>query len=388
MTPTRFNPWLHEHYARFTAEPRTDGPLRVVFLVGSPDISGGTYVIFEHALWLQRQGAHVTVLTLFPLSDAQPGWHPALDELRFASFEEVSTERFDIAVATWWPTVLELPRLRFRHAVYFVQSAEPRFYANGLDPASTGIAELTYTFGLPVITIATWLQMYLAFQHGSPTFLARNGIDKDRYTVTGPAVAPAAPGRLRVLVEGPVDVTMKGVNEAIDVARRAGADEIWLLTSSAVTSVPGVDRVFSRLPADQTGEVYRSCQVLLKLSQVEGMYGPPLEMFHCGGTVVTYNVTGHDEYVVAGENGLVVPMDDTQAAVAALASLRTDPQLLARLQAGALRTAARWPDWGESSREFGRILYGIDKQPAANLLPTMLAISGAWAVHDRVLRAE
>lgn len=386
MVRHRFNPWLHEYYSRFTV-PRDPGQrLSVIFLVGSPDISGGTYVIFEHALWLQRNGVDVTVVTMFPVSDAQPGWHPALSRLRFTTFEDVANERFDIAIATWWPTVMELPRLRFRHAVYFVQSAEPRFYAIGPDRASTGISELTYTFGLPIITIATWLQMYLAFQHGAPSFLARNGIDKSRYRATGPTVQPPLEDGLRVLIEGPIDVPMKGVREAISAAQSADCEEIWLLTSSGIEELPGVDRVFSRVPAEGTGEIYRSCQVLLKLSQVEGMYGPPLEMFHCGGTVVTYDVTGHDEYVQHEVNGLVAPMGDLDAATSALVRLRSDPLLLEDLRAGALRTASLWPDWEQSSREFARILFGIDKQPARDLLPTMLAISGAWSLHDRVLR--
>ena len=66
------------------------------------------------------------------------------------------------------------------------------------------------------------------------------------------------------------------------------------------------DRVFERVAVESTPVIYRSCDVLVKLSQVEGMYGPPLEMFHCGGTVVTYDVTGHEEYVEHGVNGLVV----------------------------------------------------------------------------------
>lgn len=385
MGERRFNPWLHNHYRRFTTAPRGEGSPSVVFLVGSADISGGTYVIFEHALWLQRHGWEVAVTTMFPLDTVKAGWHPALEQLRFLSWEEAAERRFDIAIATWWPTVMELPRLRFRHAVYFVQSAEPRFYADGVDAASTGIAELTYTFGLPVITIASWLQVYLAFQHDAPSFLVRNGIDKSRYRTSGPTAATPADDRLRVLIEGPVGVPMKGVDEAIEVARRAACDEVWLLTSSDLSSYPGVDRVFSRIPADQTGEVYRSCQVLLKLSQVEGMYGPPLEMFHCGGTVVTYDVTGHDEYVEDGVNGLVVPMDDTDAAVAALERLREDPQLLTELRKGAVETARRWPDWAQSSAEFGRFLHAINKQPARDLMPTLLAISGAWSVHNQVM---
>lgn len=384
MNQIKFNPWLHEYYERFTPGQDSDGLSSAVFIVGSPDISGGTYVIYQHALWLQEQGIDITIVPLLPMSAAKEGWHPALDRLRFIEMEEASGVKFDIAVATWWPTVFELPRLRCRHAVYFVQSAEPRFYVDGSNAPSSSMAELTYTFGLPVITIATWLQLYLAFQHDAPSFLVRNGIDKTRFGVEGKRKADRGEGGVRALVEGAVDVPMKGVQEAIGVARDAGCSETWLLTPSDLSSYPGCDRVFSRVPFEETAEIYRSCDVLIKLSHVEGMYGPPLEMFHCGGTVVTYDVTGHDEYVKSEFNGLVVPVGDSKAAVGAVGRLVEDPDLLASLCSGAVETAQRWPGWDSVSEEFARVLRGISKQPPGDMLATMMRIAGAHSINEIV----
>ena len=45
-------------------------------------------------------------------------------------------------------------------------------------------------------------------------------------------------------------------------------------------------------------EIYNQCDVLLKMSKVEGVFGPPLEMMACGGTCVVGNVSGYDEYCV------------------------------------------------------------------------------------------
>lgn len=388
LVEERFNPWLHDFYSRFTPLAGDDGVQSVVFLVGSPDISGGTYVIYQHALWLQRHGVNVVLVPMFPLSAASKGWHEGLEELRFASLHEIASETFDFAIATWWPTVFELPRVKFRHAVYLVQSAEARFYVDGDDTQFAGMAELTFTFGLPVITIATWLQIYLAFQHKTPSFLVHNGIDKSIFNSEGVREEELPRSGLRVLVEGSVEPAMKGVAEAVAAARASGCEEVWLLTPSHVSSYPGCDRVFSRIPAWQTAEIYRSCHVLLKMSHVEGMYGPPLEMFHCGGTVVTYDVTGHEEYVRHEHNGLVVPVGDTRAAAEALIRLGQDRRLLGALRENALATAAGWPNWESSSEQFWKILSGIHKQPPPEVLHSMLAISGAWSVHEMIQSSE
>lgn len=379
-----FNPWLYDFYSRYSPDISSADRLRVVFLIGSADISGGTYVIFEHAVRAQQAGCEVVIVPMLPMESVAKDWHPGLRELEFATFDQIAERDFDVAVATWWPTVYELPKVRFRQAVYFVQSVESRFYALGPDRDATGSAELTYTFGLPAITIATWLQMFLGFQHGMISFLCRNGIDKSRYGVSGPALAARPDAGLRVLVEGSM-APMKGVEQAVRAAREGGADEVWLLTPESMDHFDGVSRVISRIPADQTAEVYRSCDVLLKLSQVEGMYGPPLEMFHCGGTVVTNDVTGHDEYVRDGVNGLVVPTDDPAAAAAAIRSLVADRDLLERLRQGAAQTAAQWHDWDVAGTEFLRLLTAIAKQRPVNRPELFARILGSRAMYDQTL---
>jgi hypothetical protein len=169
---------------------------------------------------------------------------------------------------------------------------------------------------------------------------------------------------MRVLVEGPLGVDFKNIARTIAMLRKTLADEIWLLTISPISSYPGVKRVFSRVPAYDCARIYRSCDVLVKLSYVEGMFGPPLEMFHCGGTAVVYNVTGHDEYITNNENALVIPSGDENAVIAAVNELKRQPGLLARLKQGALTTAANWPDWTEVSPQFHRALTTIvEKEP-------------------------
>jgi hypothetical protein len=84
---------------------------------------------------------------------------------------------------------------------------------------------------------------------------------------------------------------------------------------------------------------------VLKLSRIEGMFGPPLEGFHMGTTCVVTPVTGHEEYVEHGENGLVVEWDDPRGVGRALDLLARDRALLHRLRWGALATARGWPSW-------------------------------------------
>ncbi|OQX15708.1 MAG: hypothetical protein BWK76_12720 [Desulfobulbaceae bacterium A2] len=348
--------------------------MRIGFLLGSPDINGGTYVIYEHGSRLQAMGHRVAMITREEITPERHGWHPGAANLEWYSMEGAARETFDVVLATWWQSPFLLHQLDARHYVYFVQSIESRFFdatdSANLDTRDHDIwrelCERTYGYHLPMITEARWIQRYLFEQQNQRAWLVPNGIRKDIYTAEGSVHAPRQAGRLRVLVEGPVDVFYKNVPRAVALAREAGVDEVWLLTSSAINSYPGVDRVFSRVPIHETPAVYRSCDVLLKLSYVEGMFGPPLEMFHCGGTAVVYDVTGADEYMENDVNSFVVTRDDDTAIIRSLRQLRQEPDVLARLRQAAADTAAAWPDWPQSTALFaGGLAEIVQQQPAS-----------------------
>lgn len=341
--------------------------MRIGFLLGSPDISGGTYVIYEYGSRLRTIGHRVAMITREKVTPNRYAWHPGAAGLEWYTLENSETEKFDIILATWWQSPFLLHKIKAQHYVYFVQSIETRFFEetdySNLDRRDNDIwrelCECTYGYNLPMITEASWIQKYLFEKYNQHAWLVRNGIRKDIYRTDGQAIAHRVSGKLRVLVEGPVDVFYKNVPLAVSLAQKAGADEIWLLTSSAIETFPAVDKVFSRLPINETPNVYRSCDVLLKLSYVEGMFGPPLEMFHCGGTAVVFDVTGADEYMEDGRNSFIVKRDDNEAVISCLQRLRQDPDLLMRLKQGAIATAAVWPGWESAATQFAEALFKI-----------------------------
>ncbi len=325
--------------------------MKWAILLGSAAVGGGTYVIFEHAVKARKKGEDVTIITSEHVDESELYWYPEARALNWKTFDEAGDEEYDLVINTWWRLVYESYRIRGKKYLYFVQSIESRFYGEEEKPLRQ-LAEATYMLPMPVITEATWIQKYLRHNYLKESILVRNGIRKESYCPEGNFVAAREKGKLRVLVEGPVTVDFKNVPKTIRLCRQSRADEIWLLTSSEITSFEGVDRVFSKVPIFKTPEIYRSCDVIVKLSYVEGMFGPPLEMFHCGGTSITYDVTGHDEYIVHGYNGLVVRRDDDEQVIRYINQLKDDPEYLEKLKKGALDTARKWINWEESSECF------------------------------------
>lgn len=342
---------------------------KIIFLLGSAQMSGGTYVILQHATYLASLGYDITLALVFmpmqefkELQASQTCWHPAIKTLKFIPIDECKEEHYHMAIFTWWATIYSYDKIHADTYTYFVQSIESRFYQDNFT-FMKDIVNRTYQLGLPIITEATWIQSYLTHHYKAQVNLVRNGVLKSVYTEEGAVIAKKSPHQLRVLVEGSLTLNFKNVPRTIAVCREANVGEVWLLTSTVIDACPpGVDRVFSNVPLTDVPAIYRSCDVLVKLSYVEGMFGPPLEMFHCGGTAIVYDVTGFDEYIQHEVNALVAKTDDEQAVVRYLKALHADRNLLARLIAGAKETAANWMNWEVSSAQFTQALESIAAQ--------------------------
>lgn len=356
---------------------------KICFLVGSMAISGGTYVIVQHAAYLHDQGYDVTLAVQEPFTEQTLAWHDRTTCLRCIPIEVAKTEGFDLVIATWWKTALELQHFNTPRCAYFVQSIESRFYPAAEAPLRA-LVDSTYELPGAYVTEAAWIRDHLATGYGQNVTLVRNGIRKDVYRTSGPAMALRDSNRQpRVLVEGHFGVSFKNTALGIRLAREAGAKEIWVLTGTPVKWLPGVSRIFSRVPMNVTPEIYRSCDILIKLSTVEGMFGPPLEIFHCGGTAIVFDVTGHDEYIVDGHNARVVKRGNMDGVVTILRDLLNNRTELARLQAGAQQTAEAWASWDESSAAFRDWVESALVGPTVNRTDLAEMIDKAWSKYAK-----
>lgn len=351
--------------------------MRVAFLTQDLQLSGGVGVVVEHASQLARHHGFDVTLVLTQRQD-EPDWRfRGLEHLHVVPLAEAASMRFDVAVSTWWETTDYLFDLDAARYASFVQSLEDRFYL----PEEPERIAAALTLDLPVrfITEARWIARAIeALQPGNRVLLVRNGIPKDVFV--SPAAAPVAlHGPLRVLVEGSPRIGFKGVREALAAAGAMHEQRrVTLVTPDRDGEDPaGADDVVRAVPHSEMARLYAEHDVLLKLSRVEGMFGPPLEAFHLGATCVVTPVTGHEEYVRHRHNGLVVDWDDERGTARALDLLARDRALLHLLRTNALATARSWPSWEQAGAFMALALRRIAAEP-----PPPPRVAGRRLVRD------
>jgi O-antigen biosynthesis protein len=334
--------------------------LSVCFVLGAMGPSGGVRVITEHARALAREHGMDVSLAVWSADGGDAHGVPVM------SVADARERTYDVAIATWWRTAYALFDVPARRHVYFVQQFDERVYRSG-DVERFGAA-LTHDLPVAFLSEAAWIVEQLAeLRPEAPCFHVPNGIDKRLFA------APERPaghdGALRVLVEGSPHLWYKGVAEALAVLARTTQP----IATTLVTPEPpddatrlGFGRVLGPLEHSAMPSLYGETDVLLKLSRVEGVFTPPLEAFHLGATCVVWPVTGHDEYVEHGRNGVVADFDDVAGTAHWLDQLARDRALLGRLRRGALETAAAWPAWDAATATLAAALHEIvDADPPA-----------------------
>lgn len=313
--------------------------MNIAYIIPGCSVSGGIAVVCQHANRLMERGHNVFLLST---SEVKPmDWFPG-QKVPVYPFEEWEG-KLDIAVATGWSTAFSLPRISAKQKCYFVQSDETRFHPQG--SRWQHLTALTYFFGVHYLTEAKWIQAWLKESFGHEAALIPNGLDEKIFAPAEPLESKSE--KPRILLEGAIGLPYKGMKEAFSVVQDLDV-EVWCVSSYGKPEKTWkCDRFFEHVPMAEMKHIYSSCDILLKLSRVEGFFGPPMEMMACGGVSVVGKVTGYDEYIEDGVNALVVEPFDIVGAKKAIESLIRDHQLRNKLIDAGTKTAKVW-NWDDS----------------------------------------
>lgn len=311
------------------------GKSKIGYIIPGTAISGGVAVVCEHVNRLLLRGHNVSIIAQNN-SDRIP-WFP--NQLApVYPLGQIKGDAYDIIVATSWGTAYAANLLNADRKIYFVQSDESRFYKpNGL---KSKWANKTYRMDFEFITMAKWLRDWIKSEFGHDAIYVPNGIN-EQIIFQDTALAPKGE-KIRVLLEGPIDIPFKGMKEAFLAVE--GLDcEVWCVSTLGRPKPEWkCDKFFEKVPFGKIRHIYSSCDILLKMSRVESFAYPPLEMMACGGTAVVGKVTGIDEYIVDGYNALVVGQGDIEGAHLALKTLIEDERLRNELINNGKKTAEKF----------------------------------------------
>jgi glycosyltransferase involved in cell wall biosynthesis len=349
--------------------------LSVVFLL--PGLahggSGGAHSIYQEVRGLRDLGIPARILL--------PQWDRARAATTYDDAEEIfqtfadeddltaKTADADVISATHHKSVALLAAIRARRSdflpAYYVQDYEPFFTAPYI--AQEAIASYTALPDMLLFAKSHWLCNVVAERHGLFVAKVEPSIDREVFFPTAPAASTKGgelpgtspngtvePGVLRVAAMlRPRTARRQPLATAAVLERLLGElpGKIQVSTFGCYPDelreiLPGrADDVLKHhrgmLSRTEVAELMRASDVFLDMSVYQAFGRTALEAMACGATAVVPSLGGAWEFVEHRENAFAVDTLESEAALAALRELATDAELLARLRAGALRTAER-----------------------------------------------
>jgi len=347
--------------------------MRITFVVGRADLSGGCKVIAIYAKKLAERGHTVSVVAPNP----GPGWRDVVKGIirgRSSASEETShhlelvgapytllegkrrvtaedAPDADVVIATWWKTaewIRDFPASKGAK-VYFLQHHEINMQGQPHDRVNA-------TWHLPYhkITISRWL-IDLAREFGDEDVtLVLNSVDAEQFH---------APEREKA--ERPTvgfmysTVRFKGCDLSLAALNRVARElpELRVIAfgvEEPSDSLPLPDCAeYTQLPdQNQIKDLYARCDVWLCGSRAEGFHLPPLEAMSCRCPVVSTRVGGPIDIIEAGVNGYLADVEDSEGlAENLLRILRTDPGEWKKLSDAALKPARDY-SWDDATELF------------------------------------
>jgi len=297
----------------------------------------------KHANLLKAKGYNITLLSQD--GNTRIDWFPNQEALIIPFDEWNKLKLINICIATSWTTAPFLSVIESDRKIYFVQSDERRFDIK--DTHTINIIEATYKMKCEFMTEALWLQRWLKEEFGHNAHYVPNGIDLDIFHKTNPMEPKSE--KPRILIEGAIDVPFKGMDDAYSAIKDLDC-EIWIVSNNGKPKKGWrYDKFFESVPFEKMKEIYSSCDIFLKMSRVEGFFGPPMEAMACGCAVVVGKVTGYEEYIEHEKNALVVEMGDIDAAKKSVERLIKDKELKEKLIHNGYATVKNW-NWEHSNK--------------------------------------
>lgn len=320
-------------------------PKNFGFILPTTNISGGVNVVIKHCNILRNHGYDAFIINEDKESGDiinKDGRIPVIQchDTRFEGF-------VDTLVASLWSTlgfVKCYPNVL--HKAYLVQNFETDFNPDGYFEKT--MANATYNSLLPIhyLTISKWCQDWLKEEFGKESIYVPNGIDLEVFEYK----ERTFDGKIRILIEGNSDDHYKNVDESFRIVDKLDKDkyEIYYLSYQG-NAKEGyyVDKFLQRVPHDEVGKIYQSCDILLKTSILESFSYPPLEMMATGGIAVVAPNGGNKEYLKDEDNCLLYELGKIDDAVKQIERVTKDVELRRKLIKGGVETAA--------SREWNKI---------------------------------
>lgn len=318
--------------------------LEITYIMVWTKVCGGSKIILEYASRLAKKGHKINIVTY----DEKPTWYLLSDKVNFIRVPnneniENYIPKSDVVVATSWKCIRKAIESGKGPVAFFEQGGSHLFELDKLSKRKKEVVENRIKLVPFIYTVSKYSADKIKEIYGKDSGIVYNALET---SVFYPREKERETKDVSITIVGSEDFKFKNISEILEVIRELKCKYPirlnWITQTKPVVNKEEGKYAIVNPKQIVIGDILRDTDIYICNSEYESFGLPTLEAMTCGAAVITTDTGGMRDFVIDGENALVINHHDKCDMKEKIERLINNKSLMKRIAENGMKTASRF----------------------------------------------
>lgn len=318
--------------------------LEITYIMVWTKVCGGSKIILEYASRLAKKEHKINIVTY----DEKPTWYLLSDKVNFIRVPnneniENYIPKSDVVVATSWKCIRKAIESGKGPVAFFEQGGSHLFELDKLSKRKKEVVENRIKLVPFIYTVSKYSADKIKEIYGKDSGIVYNALET---SVFYPREKERETKDVSITIVGSEDFKFKNISEILEVIRELKCKYPirlnWITQTKPVVNKEEGKYAIVNPKQIVIGDILRDTDIYICNSEYESFGLPTLEAMTCGAAVITTDTGGMRDFVIDGENALVINHHDKCDMKEKIERLINNKSLMKRIAENGMKTASRF----------------------------------------------
>ena len=325
-------------------ETKEKDKLEITYIMVWTKVCGGSKIILEYANRLAKKGYKINIVTY----GEYPDWYELSDKINFVKVpENEDIEKYipnsDVVVPTSWKCIRKAIKANKGPVAFFEQGGSHLFEIDKLSQIKRKVVYDRMQLPAFIYTVSKYSAEKIEEIYRRSSNIIYNALESKIFY---PREKEREEKEISITIVGSEDFKFKNVGEVLEAIRELKEKyQIklnWITqTEPKINEEEGKNAIVN--PEQKViGDVLRNTDIYICNSEYESFGLPTLEAMTCGATVITTDTGGMRDFVIDGENALVIKHHNKEDMKEKIEMLINDKNLMHNMAQKGIITASKF----------------------------------------------
>lgn len=348
-------------------EKKEKEKLEITYIMVWTKVCGGSKIILEYANRLAKRGHKINIVTY----DEYPDWYELSDKINFVKVpENEDIENYipnsDVVVPTSWKCIRKAIIANKGPVAFFEQGGSHLFEIDKLSERKRKVVYDRMKLPPFIYTVSKYSSEKIKEIYGKNSSVIYNALES---RVFYPREKERDEKEISITIVGSEDFKFKNIGEVLEAIRELKEKYLirlnWITQTEPKTNKEEGKNAIVNPEQKVIGDVLRNTDIYICNSEYESFGLPTLEAMTCGATVITTDTGGMRDFVIDGENALVIKHHNKEDMKEKIEILINNRDLMHKISCVGRKTASKF-NWDNTILSMEKYFREIAKYKVIN----------------------